>query len=437
MLSLKKYSILKTLIFLLISTNLLFAQQKKGLKKEGLFSEQVNGLIETTPLRTEINRVDGFFVAYQFPKDYLLQWNWAKKTFNLKPEHKFDIHFYVGYAFNAIEDTKKKKWRFSGEISKGFFETIPVYVGARYYRMTDSKDNWRVGLSENSASTAILSRDYRDYFKRIGQSLFLKFGFDANTVFEVEYKFDKHRSLETTNTRISLFREDKLRYNPSLGPESVISNEILRPSDAAQAHGGKYNSLRLAYTWKTWERKNKIRLGYELNAEIEKTMGKESTNDFGFYLLEGKAYLPVTKKISYNTRVRLGSLTETDLQQKRFEIGGISTLRGSDFKQYRGNRMFLWNNDLFFHSWTDSKTTEMIGWLGQLNFILMLDIGQVWSEDESDNFYKAGGFSFSDLEADVGVALTEKTGDLRLELNRTLSQKENQWAFYVRYSWDF
>lgn len=435
--NLKNYSFLHSLILLLLFINLIFAQQNKSLKKEGLFSEQVNGLIDKTPLRTEINRVDGFFVAYQFPQDYLLNWNWAKQTFSLKPEDKFDIHFYVGYAFNAIEERKKEKWRFRGEISKGFFETIPIYFGARYYRMTDSKDNWRVGLSENSASTVIISRDYRDYFKRIGKSLFLKFGLDKNAFLEVEYKFDKHRSLETTDTRISLFRESKLRYNPSLGPESVISNEILRPSDAAKAHEGKYNSMRLAYTWKTWERKNKIRLGYELNAEIEKTLGKKSTNDFGFYLLEGKAYLPVNKKISYNTRVRLGSLTETDLQQKRFEIGGISTLRGSDFKQYRGNRMFLFNNDLFFHSWTDSKTTEMIGWLGQLNFILMFDIGQAWSENESDNFYKVGGFSFSDLEASYGIALTEKTGDLRLELNRTLSQKENQWAFYARYSWDF
>ncbi|MCC7431269.1 hypothetical protein IT568_10525 [bacterium] len=425
-------SLTSVTIFLICFSQLL-AQEKKF----GKFSEEVNKEFNNQYLKMDLNRVDGFFMAYQMPENSLPQLKLIQKSFGLKPEHKWDLNFFVGYAFNSAEVKNSQKVRYRVEVTKGFFDKFPIYFGFRKYKITDTKDNWRVGFAENFSTTALLSRDYRDYYKRKGWSIFSKVLINGKMTTEIEYKRDNHKSLEAIDRKISIFRGGKQRYNPSLGPDDIVSSLASRDTPDAKKFEGDYHSLRVGFLWKNWERKREIREGFELSTEIEETIGKKSVRDFGLYTLEGKIYQPLTKKINFNSRIKIGSLTETDLQQKRFELGGISTLRAFGFKEFRGNRMFLWNSELFLHSWLNEQNASYEGWLGKMDFILLYDVGQVWHEKESDNFYQSGNFDFGKLESNVGIALTEKTGDLRFEILRTLSEKNANWEFYLRFAWDF
>ena len=68
-------------------------------------------------------------------------------------------------------------------------------------------------------------------------------------------------------------------------------------------------------------------------------------SDFSFnqYVLELRHYLPISRNERLDLRFKAGSAEGTLPFQKLFELGGISTLRGFEYKEFVGDRLLLAN----------------------------------------------------------------------------------------------
>ena len=119
-------------------------------------------------------------------------------------------------------------------------------------------------------------------------------------------------------------------------------------------------------------------------------------------------------------RLKLGTSEGTLPLQKRYQIGGLSTLRGFGYKAFQGDRMFLLN--LEYNINPRIFSTDFL-FFDELNYIVFYDIGDAWDSNplKDDKWYE--GFdklSLTGLNSDLGLALTFNNGRYRVSVAKRL-----------------
>lgn len=219
----------------------------------------------------------------------------------------------MAYAEGAY-GLARRMWtyRFGGE--KVIFRGISL--GAELHDIVDTQDRWIVSDEEATALMALFGKVTRDYFRRQGYGVGISC--DAGKVgrFELWYLGDRYGSLGNVAKWSLLNPKAEKRENP--------------PVDE-----GCMKSLRMF-----WSRE--LPGDGRLEAEGE-LAGDGLGGGFDFGLLSAEVFWrrELRSSQSLGMRLRLG-LGDRELPvQRKFGLGGIGTLRGYDFKEFTGDRMFL------------------------------------------------------------------------------------------------
>ncbi|MBM4162179.1 MAG: hypothetical protein FJ217_13910, partial [Ignavibacteria bacterium] len=281
-----------------------------------------NWVSETTNLDNFVfryNRVEGLFLGVGSDKRYY--WDGRKS---------YTTYGSFGYGL------KSRGWRGNLGLSRqfAFDDGQLIEIGVEGHNLTDTKDNWIIGLSENTAAAILIHEDYRDYFRRTGVGFNVGYAIQQDYVtgqLRTEYLIDDYKSMEN-RTEWSIFGGNKrFRFNPPIDEGKMHS--IL-------ASAGLSTVTKTLYGPEGWSIFG--------TAEFA---DRDFGGDFKFnqYVLDVRRYQPLGRYHNLNVRLRVGTTEGTVPAQKIFELGGLSTLNAFPFKSDVGNRMILANAEFIIN----------------------------------------------------------------------------------------
>ncbi len=356
------------------------------------------------------NRVEGVYLGTVINKEY-----WRKEY----PGYPF-IFGKVGFAF------AEKLFEYQIGLEKGFFDDYYLAFGAEIHLTMDTPDRWLMPQWENSLAAFLIKEDFHDYYQREGFSGYVTQHVTDILKFTASYCMESYDSTEK-NTNWSLFGgKKKFRENPPM-------------------HAGELHSLKVKAVLDTRNSKSSPTRGWLVLLEGEHA-GSEFKGDFNFdrFLLDIRRYQPLGFSDALDFRIRLGS-SKGDLPwQKSYHLGGISTLRGYDYKDFPngpmsvgGNRMLL--GQLEYRLGIEDYPESMgLGLLNNFHLILFIDTGWVGFADAEANFYDGfNSFTWSDLKTDIGFALSNSSGNFRFQIAKRTDIGEKDFVFTVRVSRPF
>jgi cytoskeletal protein CcmA (bactofilin family) len=276
----------------------------------------------------DYNRVDGFFLGGA-----------VKNDCNVFPMPRFEVE--GGYSWGC------SRWMGFVELEQPLIHPFQLSIGGAFYDRTDTYDNEVIGDIENFLAASFLKRDYRDYFDRRGATGFLGFYPMKAHSFKFSYTSDDYKPLEK-NTDTALFRKnEKFPENPRYRP-NICEYEICEKV--------KIRALELGYEYDTRNHKKTPYFGTwaRLSGEwARRSYGSDL--EYSRYVIDLRRYERLSESQRLSTRLKVGIMTmpcdshepgapaPQDFFPKEFYAGGLGTMPGYCFKEFRGTQMFLLN----------------------------------------------------------------------------------------------
>lgn len=289
------------------------------------------------PLR--YNRVEGLVLGLQ------------RTPLSLRdPDDTARIYGQLGYAF-ALKDLRYTIGLESKVIRA---PERALKVGVSYQKQTLTPDRWKTSPLENSLGGIGLGYDFFDYYEAEGLSLYAVQALSPRFRLTAGFRAEEHRRL-TPNTDWSLFDAGTFRPNP--------------PADAGRLHAG-FVSL------EGGEIRDRDDLPSGAAVRAEALLGTAFGGDFDVnrYVVDGRAFLPLSPTTRLGLRLRGGYATSKAPLQTQFTLGGIGSVRSYDQNAQRGTRMLLGNAEYIIDGATlDNDFLDDVflvglfdaGWVGQ------------------------------------------------------------------------
>lgn len=338
------------------------------------------------PFKLGFNRVEGLSVSAG-----------SRKNLNWDESMALSLYGQVGYAFKA------HRWRglFGAARQFALADDQLLEFGGEIYSLTDTKDDWIIGRTENDLAAFFFQRDYRDYYDREGFSLYVGHYVNSQVIsghLRLQYLNEIHGSMPNRTDWALFTRDRSFRVNP-------------------QVNDGRLNALRFGVNVSTVEPTVGSLQGWNILTVIEyssPSMG--SRMDYTQYVLDLRRYQPLSQYDNVNVRVRVGT-SERDLPVQRvYEIGGIGTLPAFTHKIFRGNRMLLFNAEYALQGEVLSQLAFMpSSMLRGIMMLLFLDSG--WTDVVERNegpFNGFGGLSLDRLKTSIGFGFGSRNGNTRV-----------------------
>ena len=322
------------------------------------------------------NRVDGVFLGFRKKRE----------TFR----RRWGMQLYGGAGIGL----KSERFQFQATLERSFFPAGSQFsIGGEIYDLTYTEDEWIIPSWENTLGAILIREDFQDFYRREGAGVYISQNFSRRAKLKIGWLEENHRSLDSV-TNWSVFGGNKrFRDNP------VVDNLELK---------GFYGEFQLD----TRGRKYSSRRGWLFAGSAEYfTREYKGDTDFQRYIFEIRRYQPISRGENINIRLRAGETVGIVPVQKLFDLGGISTLRGYDYKAFTGDRMLLGNIE-YQIDWDRLDWVPYIPILGEFNLILFADAGLAWYKDEKD-FSK---LKVDDLFSDIGIAFANYDGSFRLNI---------------------
>ncbi len=343
--------------------------------------------VESDNFMFRYNRVEGLFLGVRVPRN-----DWYK-------ENRFSVSVYghAGYGF------QNKDGRFQVGIERRFFS---MSVGAEAHDLTDTQDRWIMSTFENSLAAFFLREDFHDFYRRNGASAYLTQNITPHFSITAGYQKDKYHNMKK-ETNWSLFGGNKkFRDNP-------LIDEL---------------ELKSGYLKITLDTRNDFKYptqGWFINL-LGEFAGPDFENaglDFDRYILDIRRYQPIGYGENFDFRLRAGSARGFLPTQFRFDLGGISTLRGYKFKEFKdGDRMILGNAEYRLYG---PRGILNHLWFNDVNLILFADAGLVWNAvDKSGACKSFDDIEWDDLMTDVGIAFSNYEGNVRVSVAKQMHDKD-------------
>ena len=301
----------------------------------------------------DYNRVDGITLGLQFPRP---GW-WANRR------HNFALIGKGGYSFVS------QRWQYKVGLERWTKGGFRFTVGGEIHDLTDTEDRWIICDHENALAAFFLKEDFRDYYRREGYSFYASQNFGKNVKVTATYHNDNFRNVEK-GTNWSLFGRNKtFRENPFALPYEY---SLVNGFDTALP----IKSISAILNIDTRNNKSRPSSGWFITAFGERA-GQELDNIYQFerVIVDIAHYIPLSWDEHISLRVRAGSSTGLLPPMYQYDLGGISTLRGTRFKEMTGDRMVLGNVEYHLRAGD--------GNLFGLDIILFVDTGLAWFADEN------------------------------------------------------
>jgi len=351
--------------------------------------------------KVRYNRVEGLFLGGELTRQY---------DDSFAPN--IDFFGSGGYAF------ADKRWQYQagGEFYAGKY--VRFILGGETHDVTDTQDGWIISEEENSIAAALINEDFRDYYRRKGYSFFAGQHLGRWLKWSAEYRRDNHSPL-ANETDWSLFvNKKRFRANPDIDAGKMI---------------GYVGQI----TFDTRNHRRHPDRGWFVSIEGERSRPSfESEFDFDRIVIDMRRYQPFGYGKNLDLRLRAGTGRGVLPRQYLFDLGGISSLRGYGFKEFSGDRMVLANAEYRLNSGVSRLRHLPI--IGEFNLILFGDAGVAWFAD--DNTAPENSFdslTWSKLKTDVGVALTDRDGQVRLNVAKRTDVGGKNYVVTFRLNRDF
>ncbi len=334
------------------------------------------------------NRVEGLFLGFYVPKS----------SFHQDQRLHANLYGHAGYGIH------NKRGRYQIGLEKWIFDSFRFTIGGELHDLTDTQDDWIIPTFENSLAAILIREDFRDYYRRVGGSAYLAQNITENLKLEVGYHKDQFYNMPR-KTNWSVFGGDKkFRENPLIDEiemKSVYANVGLDTrNDEKYPQQGWYINL----------------MGEFAGPDLD-----NDQVDFDRFILDIRRFQPIGYGENLDFRLRMGSSRGQLPAQFRYDLGGLSSLRGYHFKEFEdGDRMVLGNAEYRIYG----SRINFIG-IDDLNFILFADAGLVWNA--VDNSAPENSFeqlTWDDLKTDMGFALSNYDGNVRLSFTQRLDDRK-------------
>lgn len=353
-------------------------------------------------LLVRYNRVQGLFLGLDFPK-------------SIRGKNKFvSIYGFGGYGF------KEEAWRYQIGIDRYFFnqKDYRFELGGKLYDLTDTKDDWVITPMENSLAAFFTHQDFQDFYNRKGFEIYMSQNWTIFFKGMLAYRNDDYNS-QIKNTEWSLFYDKrKFKLNPAIDEGNMRS-----------VYGELYLDTRNDHEYP--------RRGWYGKFSVE-TSNSKLNSDFSFnqYILDVRNYIPLSRYERIDLRFKVGS-SEGELPfQKLYQIGGLSTLRGFDYKEFQGDRMLLFNAEYVV---SPSSFTHDFLFFDDIRLIVFTDAGLAWDKGAQDEKFTDGFqyITFDKLKSDIGIAFSDWKGHVRLNIAKRTDTNEKPLVVTFRLSKPF
>ncbi len=335
------------------------------------------------------NRVDAFYLA-------------GSLAFEHRETYVPSARARLGYSWG------REEWLGEVEVSQPVIGCDNgLSLGFNYHQDTYSHDfdEEIIGDTENTLAGIFLKEDFRDYYERVGASVFANVKAGSHVNIRVEYWKDDLASL-AQNTDWALFGGDKcFRCNPSLHTNmpycdlrrvSMCSmrmcsmGEVFDPSTPEL---GTMKSLWGLYTLDLRNDKENPTRGLYARIGGEKAGGDLGGNyTFAKYWADVRKYTKIGPRWYLDLRMLAGAAEDDLPPWKQYYVGGIGTLTARRFKEFRGDRVLL------------GSLEYRVGLGSDIHGAFFLDSGDAWSPEERN----------CDIKTDVGIALMDSDNDFRV-----------------------
>ncbi|MBI2505039.1 MAG: BamA/TamA family outer membrane protein [Candidatus Latescibacteria bacterium] len=347
------------------------------------------------------NRVEGVYGGWRLPRNY-------------HPGQGLTNYGAVGYSLNARELSYQAGAEVFSFYSPPQSRDNLVAMGAEVHDLTDTQDGWLLSEEENSVDALLFHRDFRDYYRRAGWSLYSSHNLGGVLQLTGRYARDEFGSLEN-EVEWGLF-------------ESRFAREAFRPNPPVDEV--EVASIRADLQFDTRNRIDEPHRGWFANALFERAggfLGGEAR--FKRYLGDVRRYQPVGHSSRVDLRLRLGTAKGGLPTQYLYDLGGFASLRGYGFKQFSGDRMGLFSAEY----WVNGEAQ----WPGDLpvddlSVGLFFDAGSAWFAGDQGDPFDTG-----DLEVKKSLGFALQCESARLYLARPLDGAERDWALALRFSRTF
>lgn len=342
--------------------------------------------IELSPFWLGFNRVEGFSLHAGSGKR--LYWDGSIAL---------SLYGQLGYAFKA------HRWRGQLGATRQFVAGNDglIEIGGEVYSLTDTKDEWVVGRSENDLAAFFFHRDYRDYYDREGFSLYSGYYLNSprfSTHIRVQYLNEIHSGMRNRTDWALFVRDRSFRFNPEIDE-------------------GRLNAVRVAFNLSSVKPSPRQLDGWSLLAATEySSLSLNSDFDYTQYILDVRRYQPISTYDNFNVRFRAGSSTGDLPVQRIYELGGLGTLPAYPHKMFFGNRMLLLNAEYIVRGDILSQLAFVPrGLFGGLTLLFFFDTGWTGIAEQSAGvFERFDDFSFNKLNTSIGFGLGSRNGNTRL-----------------------
>ncbi|MEP7027920.1 MAG: BamA/TamA family outer membrane protein [Candidatus Eisenbacteria bacterium] len=280
------------------------------------------------------------------------------------------------------------RWLYTLRLEQPIAPGRHARVGISTYRRTDDDEFGQVGDVENALAALFFHDDYKDWFEREGYGLDADWTWHERWMLSTRYEQDAYTSIPllAEGTRGVFRRNASWRENPA------VDDGDLR----AVTFGIDYDSR----SNKKSPRRGMI---HRLRAE---TAGGDLGGGFAYkrYSADLRAYFSPGPSHLAKARVLLGTTSKGDDLpfQKTFAIGGIGTLRGATFRQFRGRHMFLANGDWSWELFKRSSRNHMLK--TGLAVVAFTDFGLAWDAPTWDLGHRKPAW-----DAGLGLGTTDES----------------------------
>ncbi len=347
------------------------------------FEWEMDDEMGNDPFMFSYNRVEGFFLGFGVPKEF-------KDSYGM--DNRLTFYGFWGYGLS------NDKSSYRAGLTRKFFERNSFELGAELFDLTYSEDLWVIPRNENSLTALLFHEDYLDYYRTNGSSVYGIQNFGRFLKIEGGYMEEEHTDMSVEQDW-SIFRQsEEFRENPPVA-EGTFKNTYLIV---------RTGNSRLLRNWDA-----------ELQAEWNSSLFDDEMPDYERYIISLNRYQPLGRNDDLNIRLRYGTTSGSVPVQKKFDLGGIGTLRGYEYKEFRdGDKMALINVEYT----TDGKNIDGLDFLPIFDDYLLsffIDAGVVWSDrkDLPD---------LSDFNRNIGVGIGSKDDGFRVNLAKPLDGPDDE-----------
>jgi len=303
-------------------------------------------------------------------------------------------HATTGYAFAGQ----------FGSIAAGFEQplaaknklTLGAEGGRRFLSLYYG--NEIISDGENSASLLIVKKEYRDWYEFQGGRAFVGVRPSPFVALKAGIRAGKEKSVPIAAGWSVFNQNDAVRPNPGItdGDYFGYFAEFGFDSRPRRSHTGPL------YSRATW---GKVEHWYRVSWQRSDPSVQEDFNEWKL-TADLRTYFRIARRQAIWVRVLAGaghgrSGTGGDLAaQRRFQLGGVGTLRGHNFKSVSGNNVILANVEYVFPI------------KGSVQAKFLMDVGNAWDR---------GSVFDQHIDVDLGTGIRIGEGGVSFILAKNLS----------------